>query len=109
MKNMEELRLEVGIEFGGEFENIDPVMEHYKIICNSIYALLKEENLIDIIEDATQKEKESKKGIKQAYKKRSVAKEILLTALMHKKQSKFNEESLKDDQLVEMELLKDKV
>lgn len=58
MRNLEELRLEVSMEFGGEFENIDPVMDYYKIICNSIHAMLKEENLIDILTDAAQELKE---------------------------------------------------
>lgn len=52
MRNMEELKLEVSMEYGGEFDLIDPVMSQYKIFCNSIYALLKEENLIDILKEA---------------------------------------------------------
>jgi hypothetical protein len=37
------------MEYGGEFEKIDPVYDHFKILCNSIYALLKEGNLLDIL------------------------------------------------------------
>jgi hypothetical protein len=51
LRNLGELRLEMCMEYGGEFEKIDPVLDEYKIICNSIFALLKEENLMDIIKD----------------------------------------------------------
>jgi hypothetical protein len=40
------------MEFGGEFQKNDPVQQQYKIICNSIYSLLKEEDLVDLLSDA---------------------------------------------------------
>jgi hypothetical protein len=40
------------MEHGGELERQDPIANQYRIICNSIYALLKEENLIEMIENA---------------------------------------------------------
>jgi len=51
LSNLGELRLEMCMEYGGEFEKIDPVLDEYKVLCNSIFALLKEENLMDIIRD----------------------------------------------------------
>ena len=55
MRNLEELRLEVSMEYGGSLESVDPILIQYKMICNSIYTLLKEENLIDIIKDAMER------------------------------------------------------
>ena len=36
MRNLEELRLEVAMSHGTELERCDPVMNQYRIICNSI-------------------------------------------------------------------------
>jgi hypothetical protein len=52
MRNLEELRLEVSMEYGGEFEKLDPILEQYKHICNSIFTLLKEEDLLDILKNS---------------------------------------------------------
>ena len=52
LKGLEELRLEVAIEHGKELERQDPIANMYKIICNSIYALLREENIIEMLENA---------------------------------------------------------
>lgn len=105
MRNLEELRLEVSKEYGSEFEQIDPVFSHYKILCNSIYALLKEENLLDIISEAKKQLKEEGAVRMLSSKKVSIAKEILLSALLRRKKNRFSIKNQRDDQIVEIELL----
>jgi hypothetical protein len=87
---LEELRLEVAIEHGGELERQDPIANQYKIICNSIYALLKEENLIKMLEDAKMMKNEDCVTRKNFYKKISIAKEILISALLKKRKAHIN-------------------
>jgi len=85
LRNLGELRLEMCMEYGGEFEKIDPVLDEYKVLCNSIYALLKEENLMDIIRSHTQRQRKEHARAGKAPKdnaKNSVAKDILVSALL---------------------------
>lgn len=109
MRNLEELRLEVSKEYGGEFDQIDPVYDHFKVLCNSIYALLKEENLVDIITEAKKQLREEGAVKMLSSKKVSIAKEILLSALLRRKKSRLNVKNLADDELVEIELLQENI
>lgn len=76
MRNLEELRLEVSMEYGGELEKLDPVLEQYKHICNSIFSLLKEENLLDILKNSklTDKSKEVHSKYMEIYKPKETKK-----------------------------------
>ena len=83
-------------------------MNQYRIICNSIYTLLKEENLVELIKESKRMLKN--KGIRrEMFKKISIAKEILLSSLIKHKPGKMDLESQTNDQLVEIELLQEKV
>jgi hypothetical protein len=98
LRNLGELRLEMCMEYGGEFEKIDPVLDEYKVICNSIFALLKEENLMDIIKDTkNQRQEHARKGKAPNDTKSSVAKEILISALMRSKDGPLNIDNQKND------------
>ena len=66
---------------GTELQRCDPVMNQYRIICNSIYTLLKEEKLVDLLKD-TKKMLKSKGIRREMFKKISIAKEILLSSLI---------------------------
>jgi hypothetical protein len=108
MRNLEELRLEVAMSHGTELQRCDPVMNQYRIICNSIYTLLKEEKLVDLLKD-TKKMLKSKGIRREMFKKISIAKEILLSSLIRHKPGQMDLETQTNDQLVEIELLQEKV
>jgi len=92
MRNLEELRLEVAMSHGSELDRCDPVMNQYRIICNSIYTLLKEENLVELLKDT--KKMLKNKGIRrEMFKKISIARDILLSSLMRHQPGKMNLEA----------------
>ena len=108
LKNLEELRLELEMEYGGEFEKQDPIMSQYKEICNSVYNLLKHQNLVEILQEAADKLKFEGPHALLLWKV-SIAKEILLSALLKKDHARFTLTSQNDQNFVEIELLQDKI
>lgn len=77
---------------GTELQRCDPVMNQYRIICNSIYTLLKEEKLVDLLKD-TKKMLKSKGIRREMFKKISIAKEILLSSLIRHKPGQMDLET----------------
>eukprot|EP00347_Sterkiella_histriomuscorum_P000210 403376762 len=121
LRNMEELELEVSLSQGGSsFKKYDPILQHYKALCNSIYNLCQEEGLFEILQQAADQKRttrQSKLKRKELYPgakpkevaKYSVAKDILVSSLLKKKHGIVSEKNQNDSQLVEIEILQSKV
>jgi hypothetical protein len=86
------LRLDVAMTHGSELERCDPVQNQYRVICNSIYTLLKEENLVKLLKEVKSDLKDTPTR-RTMFKKMSVAKEILLSSLIRCKPGKMDLES----------------
>ena len=49
MRGLEEIELDVALNNGGSMDKFNPILSHYKALCNSIFTLCKEEGLFEIL------------------------------------------------------------
>ncbi|CDW89869.1 UNKNOWN [Stylonychia lemnae] len=120
LRNLEELELDLAMSNGANnMKKHDPILQHYKTLCHSIYNLCQEEGLFQILQQAADERKNKKLSIKRKalypgaktdeIKKYSVAKDILVSSLLKKKKGYISLSAQNNQQLVEIEVLQSKV